>query len=206
MTTTVYVLEDDPTLLSALQWVLERAGYEPRVFDRSADLLKAPLSDEEAIAILDLRLPLVNGLEVQNALRERGFTMPCVFISGDPLPDQIIAAMRDRNTDFLLKPFSEEQLLGTVAEALDRHRRTKADRLLTSELERKRLELRNAAERLSPREREILDLVMQGLTNREIGKRLSIKTDTAKKHRTAIFEKLEVENLPGLLDRYVRVA
>lgn len=198
MTPTIYVIDDDPSVLRGLARLLKSAGYAVETSAAARDFLAAPPSDRHGCILVDLRMPEMDGLELQQALARAGVRMPLVFISGDPDVPATIRALKAGADDFLIKPFTEESLLRAVETAVERDRRQR-----NSEQCRRSDEILFAA--LTPREREVCQLVAQGLPNKEVAYRLGTTEKTIKVHRARIMQKLHAASLADLVrisDRY----
>lgn len=187
----VHLVDDDPAVRDSLSLTLQIAGYEVRLYPSAAAFLTDCDGEPEGCLLLDLRMPEMDGLALQQALKHRGFEIPVIFISANGSIPATVAAVREGALDFLEKPFSVQSLIERVEEALavDRRRR------------RGRSEGRAVRQRwasLTGREREVMDLVTEGLSNKEVARVLGISPRTVENHRAQVMEKMGAENLPEL--------
>lgn len=183
----VYLLDDDEALLLAIGTTLKLAGYNVKRY-ASAESLLAVLDKQAAGCLIsDLRLPGMSGIELQQALIEREIKLPIIFMTGYGEINESVQAIKAGALDFLEKPVAPATLLQRVKEAL---KIDEANRL--KELEH--LNLQKRFEELSPREKEVVTLVAEGKTNKEIAQDLSISYRTVEKYRASAMMKLEVEN------------
>lgn len=188
----VFVIDDEPLVVETLGLLLRANGFVVEGFTSPAEFLARPPYDGLACLLLDLRLKGQSGLDVQDDLRRRGYSLPVVFLSGQGDVPSTARAMREGALDFLVKPVDEPQLLEALARA-----RTKA---LARQLEERKQ--RDAAERLArltKREREVCDLVARGLLNKQIAYELGVSEDTVKVHRGRVMHKLQVDSVAALV-------
>ena len=195
-----YVVEDNEDVLHEISALLSRDGLCVEGFSRPEDVLHRGSPKGPDVVILDMRMPGLSGLDLLRILRARGVSAPFIFVSGESQPSEIIEAMRDRDSDFLLKPFSGEQLLSMVHAVLERYRQYQERAAMRAEASGWQEWFQLIKSRLSPREGVIFEYVMKGYSNREIADATSSKIDTIKKQRASIYLKFDVENLAGLLE------
>ena len=186
----VYVVDDDASFLASLSRFLRAAGHTVRPFSETTVFLREVV-DTPGCVIADLQMPGMNGLELQNSLSRTGSVLPVIFLSGKGDIPTTVTAMRQGAEDFLTKSAPKEKLLEAVTHALSRNARARADR---SRLE----QLRARFERLTPREREVLEHVVRGQLNKQIAADLGISERTVKFHRTAITTKLHTQSVSEL--------
>jgi two-component system response regulator FixJ len=177
----VHIVDDDAQVRAATSYLLGSHGYETRLYAGGAELLEAPLA--EGCVLLDLRMPDMGGDEVQQALAQRGIELPVIVMSGHGDLAAAVRAMKLGAVDFLQKPPHEEDLLAAVARALEQHEQGQSRR-------QARQEAAQAVERLSRRERQILQGLLAGLSNKAIARRLGISLHTVKFHVESLFRKL----------------
>jgi FixJ family two-component response regulator len=189
---TVYVVDDDKGFLRSMDRLLRAASYAVRTFTSAQEFLAGDRSDSPACLLLDLRMPGVSGIDLQERLAASGEDIPIVFLSGHAEFQSGVRAMKAGAVDFLAKPFTESELLAAVAKALDKDRRAHAARAL-------KLEAQERLARLTPRERQVCDLVATGLLNKQIAAELGAAEKTIKCHRGRVMEKLEVGSVAELV-------
>lgn len=188
----VVVVDDDVSVQRGLSRLIRSAGLATETFSSAAEFLASGLVAQPGCLIIDLRMPGMNGLELQRALVREGHAMPVIFISGDGSIPDTVEAIKAGAVDFLPKPFHDSQLLAAIFQALHkdaeiRGRRSEADAL------RERFGL------LTPRETEVCQLVAAGLLNKQIGFELNMSEKTVKIHRARVMDKLSVRSVADLV-------
>ncbi len=187
----VHLVDDDPSFLTSMSRFLRASGYEVKTFTSAAGFLNQLAPDATGCVVADLRMPGQSGLDLQDALAKAGCPMPVVFLTGHGDIPASVRAMRHGAEDFLTKRAPKDQLLAAVQRALERGAR--------ESVQHQRLrELRDRLDQLTPREREVLDLVVRGKMNKEIADALAIHERTVKLHRTSITSKLQVHSVAEL--------
>ena len=188
----VYIVDDDPDVREATSFLITTAGYPAVALETADELLDRVSRDSAGCLVLDVRLPGMNGLDLQRALREREIRMPVIFITGHGDIPMAVEAVNAGALDFLEKPFDNEALLARVEEAIqaDRERRTR---------EAASAEIDQRLERLTPREREVMEGILAGKLNKVIGYELDMSTRTVEVHRGRILEKLGARNAPEMV-------
>jgi len=187
----VHVVDDDASFLKALTRLLGAAGYTVRQYRSAAEFLAQRPPDTPGCVLADLRMPELNGLDLQRALAASGDPLPVVFLSGHGDIPSTVRAMKQGAEDFLTKHAPKEALLAAVERALERDARERPERM-------RRKDILDRLSALTPREREVLALVVQGKLNKQIADLLGIHERTVKLHRTAITTKLEVHSVAEL--------
>lgn len=194
---TIFLVDDDDSVLRGLGRLLRSAGYATKPFASPSEFLAQLPGDMPGCAVLDLSMPGLNGLELQQAMERHDCHLPVIFISGHRDVPASVKAMKGGAVDFLLKPYDEEQLLQAVSHALAKDA---AAREVRTELQA--LQARHST--LTPREREVCALVSQGLPNKRIAHELGTSEKTIKVHRGRVVQKLgvgSVAELVRLVDR-----
>lgn len=186
------VVEDDNSLRESLQDLLIFAGYQVRTWSSAIEFLDNLPQTAPAVVITDMRMPGMSGVEMHLALSKLGRSMPIIYISGESSVEQGIEAMKNGAHDFLVKPFRREDLLKAVSAAMERDRYQM--RLL---IEQARFD--ESMKHLSPREREVLVLLLDGFNNQEIVDKLNISLPTAKQYKSQIMRKLGARSLSQLM-------
>lgn len=189
---TVFVVDDDSSLRRALGRVLRGPGWNVEGFASAEAFLERLPFRGIGCVLLDVNMPGLSGPELQARLLSEGSTLPVVFLTGHGDIPTGIGAMKRGAVDFLTKPVDDETLLGTVAQAIDAHAQRGAH-------DRELGEARERFDRLSPREREVMQLVVAGLLNKQIADRMEISIKTVKVHRSRVMEKMEVRSVAALV-------
>jgi FixJ family two-component response regulator len=188
----VYVIDDDEAVRGALSDLLESVGLNFETFSSGPNFLKAQRADVPSCLILDVRLPGTSGLDFQRELGTANVEIPIIFITGHGDIPMSVQAMKAGAVDFLTKPFRDQELLDAIHRAVDRDRKRRQQR---SEV----TQLRERYEELTPREREVLTFVIQGLLNKQIAAELGTSETTVKIHRGQVMRKMQAESLPDLV-------
>jgi FixJ family two-component response regulator len=195
---TVFVVDDDASVRGALARLLHSAGYQTKTFASAEGFLAQSRFDAPGCIILDVRMPGLNGLELQQALAAADRHLPIVFITGHGDVPMSVRAMKAGAQDFLPKPFNDGELLKAVAQALDKSRREQNERTEVAEIRRR-------LSSLTPREREVLCHVVAGQLNKQIAVDLGIAEKTIKVHRARVMEKMGAGSLAGLVAMTARI-
>lgn len=187
----VFIVDDDPSVRDSLESLLRSVGQASASYPSARAFLEAARPDLPACLVLDVRLPEQSGLELQRALGDHGVRLPVVVITGHGDIPMSVAAMKAGAIDFLTKPFRDQDLLDAIQRGvrLDRERRAAAGQLVA---------LRQRYETLTPREREVMAMVAEGLANKQIAAALDLQEVTVKVHRAQVMRKLEARSLPEL--------
>lgn len=188
----VFVVEDDPVVRQSLVMLIETLGVAVRGHATGRGFLDDPDGRRASCVVLDVRLPGLGGLEVQSRMSDLGLTAPVIFITGHGDVPMAVAAMRGGAVDFLQKPFDNQSLLERVGQAIDRGRDLRQEEEL-----RKIATARLAT--LSPREREVLALLVEGRMNKAIAAELGISSKTVEDHRASIMRKMQVRSIAELV-------
>ena len=188
----VFVIDDDESVRRGLDRLLRSDGLDVESFGSSREFVARPLPDRPACVVLDLRLPGASGLEVQDTLARAGWEIPIIFISGYADVGSSVRALKAGAVDFLQKPFSDQALLDIVHDALDRARAARRRRA-------ERAAIQARFDLLTPRERDVLRLVLRGLLNKQIASELGISEKTVKFHRGRVMSKTEAGSVAELV-------
>lgn len=190
-TPTVYVIDDDASIRESLSSLIRAEGMIAKVFESPLEFLAAKELDDFACIVLDVQMPGLDGLALQERLAQRGTDLPIVFITGNANVPDAVRAMKGGAIDFLRKPFEGFELLDAITAALSRVSASFDDKLKTAELMER-------YEHLTPREKEIMFLVAQGKQNKIIACELGVTESTVKVHRHNVMSKMQMRSLPEL--------
>jgi FixJ family two-component response regulator len=188
----VFIVDDDPIVCGAIKSLLMSVGQQVQLFESARDLLQSSLPKVPSCLVLDIRLPGLSGLDLQAELTNVGLPIPIIFITGHGDIPMTVKAMKAGAIDFLTKPFRDQDLLDAVTRALDRDRKRR-------QVEENTRDLRARYLTLTPREKQVMALVTEGLLNKQIAGRLEISQVTAKIHRGKVMRKLAARSLADLM-------
>ena len=193
----VFVVDDDISVRESLELLIQCAGWQPRTYASAQEFLSCPRVLDPSCLILDMRLPDLNGLDLQKLVADR-LDMPIIFITGYGDVPLTVRAMKAGAVEVLTKPFAEEELLSAIRLALDRSRT-----VLNREAQIGMLRGRYTA--LSRREREVMALVVCGRLNKQVGAELGISEITVKAHRGRVMQKMQAQSLADLVNMATRL-
>jgi FixJ family two-component response regulator len=196
-TSIVFVVDDDVSVRESLELLIRTAGWWPETFASAHEFLSRPRASVPCCLVLDVTLPGLNGLELQQQLADRT-NMPIIFITGHGDVPMTVQAMKAGAIEFLTKPFKDDVLLDAIRAAIERSR---AALHLDSEMRA----LRHCYESLTRREREVMALVVSGLLNKQVGGELGISEITVKAHRGQVMRKMNADSLPDLVTMAARL-
>lgn len=189
---TIFIVDDDEAVRDSLRWLLEANGYQVKCFASAEAFLNGFDEEQLSVLIVDVRMPGMSGLELQEALIARNVNIPMVFITGHGDVPMAVDTMKKGAIDFLEKPFNETELRSIVARMID----------IAVDEHKKELERRNHEEilgRLTAREQQVLERIVAGRLNKQIAGDLDISIKTVEAHRANIMEKLEVTTVADLM-------
>jgi FixJ family two-component response regulator len=197
MTPVVFVVDDDVSVRESLEPLIRFAGWQPETFASAQEFLDRPRLTVPSCLVLDISLPDFNGLDLQQRILDRT-DMPIIFITGHGDVPMTVRAMKAGAVEFLTKPFDDEVLLGAIRSAIER-----SESALGDEANMRVLRERYAL--LSPREREVMSLVVSGLLNKQVGGELGISEITVKAHRGRVMQKMKAASLADLVTMAARL-
>jgi FixJ family two-component response regulator len=197
VTSVVFVVDDDISIRESLEALIRNAGWQSEAFASATEFLARPRVTCACCLVLDVKLPGINGLELQQHLADRA-DMPIIFITGYGSVPMSVEAMKAGAIEFLTKPFNDDALLEAIRVAIERSRTA-----LRQDAEMRAL--RNCYEALTSREREVMALVVSGLLNKQVGGELGISEITVKAHRGQVMRKMQADSLPDLVTMAARL-
>ena len=193
----VFVVDDDVSVRESLELLIKTAGWRPETYASAQEFLSSPRATVPCCLVLDVTLPGLNGLELQQQLAERTDT-PIIFITGHGDVPMSVQAMKAGAVEFLTKPFRDDVLLDAIRGAIERSR-------VALRQESEIRVLRDGLASLTPREREVMALVVSGLLNKQVGGELGISEITVKAHRGQVMRKMKADSLPDLVTMAARL-
>ncbi len=192
----IYLIDDDESIRLSMARMLKDVGYVVEDFSSAKSFLDHSLPVAPAVILLDMQMPDVSGLDLQERLLQLGRKTPIVFVSGQSHPHQIVTSLKKGAIDFLFKPFNLEDLLRAIADALE------FDRLQFKRLS-KEVEAKKDYATLTPREKEVCFWLVKGLLNKDIAVKLGTTDATIKVHKARVMDKMNVESVQTLVVRYL---
>jgi RNA polymerase sigma factor (sigma-70 family) len=194
----IFVVDDDPSIRRAIKRLVESVGLQVELFGTAQEFLQSQRQDVPGCLVLDIRLPGISGLDFQRELAEAKNNIPIIFISAHGDVPMAVRAMKAGAVEFLTKPFRDQDLLDAVQVALDRDRarREKEGEIAT---------LRERFESLSPREHEVVAMVVSGMLNKQTAAELGTTENTVKVHRSRAMEKMQAQSLAELVKMVERL-
>jgi len=194
----VFVVDDDVSVRESLALLIKFSGWQPETFASAEEFLARPRTVTPSCLVLDVSLPDLNGLELQKLIGTDRLDMPIIFVTGHGDVPMTVQAMKAGAVEFLTKPFDDEVLLSAIRHAIKRSAAVLDDQAEISAL-------RSSYESLTPRERDVMGLVVAGMLNKQIGLKLDISEITVKAHRGKMMQKMKADSVADLVKTAVRL-
>lgn len=188
----VFVIDDDPTLRRSIQFLVESVGLQVESYGSAPEFLDKADPMRHGCLVLDVRMPGMSGLDLLDLLKDRGFHQPVIVITGHADVPMAVRALQSGAVEFVEKPFNDQTLLDKIQQAIDEHaeeRAATADRQV----------VRTRVDTLTPREREVMDLVVGGNANKQIASTLGLSEKTIEVHRSRVMRKMKAANAADLI-------
>ena len=195
---TIFVVDDDSAVRDALKLLLRSVGQSVETFGSGQEFIESYSEDRPGCLVLDIRMPGMSGLELQQKLNERHSILPIIFITGHGDVPMAVEAMQAGAVDFIQKPFRDQDLIDRINQALEKDNNNRAAL-------GERNDIRHRLETLTPREREVLDLVVHGKANKVIAGDLKLSQRTVEIHRARVMEKMQASSLAHLVRMVLEV-
>lgn len=189
---TVFIVDDDAAIRAGLSDLLESAGLKTQQYSSAEEFLEVLNQEMAGCLVLDVRLPGMSGMELQGKLAETGVALPVIIMTAHGDMPMVRKALKAGAVEFLIKPFQDSELLGAVEQAFGLDRTRRHDEGLMHSIQ-------GRADTLSERERQVMDMVTAGLTNREIAEKIFLSVVTVKLHRSQVMRKMQAESLADLV-------
>ncbi len=188
----VYVVDDDASIRKSMNRLIRSLGYEVKTFEGAEEFLDMGATNDLSCLVLDIRMPGLSGLELQERLAEAENDIPIIFVTGHGTVQDSVRAIKGGAVELLEKPFDDQALSDAINASIEKAATSKCDR-------EEMMELRDRVSRLTPREYEVFQLVVRGMLNKQIAIKLGISEKTVKVHRARVMEKMQVEFLAQLV-------
>jgi FixJ family two-component response regulator len=188
----VFIVDDDPSVRKSIARLISSVGLAVQDFPSAQEFLDSPMYEGPSCLVLDIRMPGLSGLDLQEELKNQQRIVPIIFITGHGDVPMSVRAMKAGAADFLEKPFNDQELIDAIHKALAKDQQTKIE-------QRKVSELKERVASLTPRENEIFGLVVRGLLNKQIAFDLDMSEKTVKVHRARVMKKMSADSLTQLV-------
>jgi RNA polymerase sigma factor (sigma-70 family) len=189
---TVFVVDDDPAMRNSLRWLIESVGLAVAAYATADEFLERYDPARPGCLVLDVRMPGMSGLDLQDELTRRRITIPTIVITGHAEVAMAVRAVKAGAVDFIPKPFSDQLLLDRIRQALEQDRRDREARAFETDVARR-------VSNLTPREREVMERIVAGKANKEVAAELGLSPKTVEVHRAHVMEKMQVASLADLV-------
>jgi FixJ family two-component response regulator len=194
----LYIIDDDASMSRSLARMLKNCGYSIEPYDSPESFLEKSIPVSPAAILLDMRMPRMSGIELQKKLKEMVRETPIIFISGESMPHEIVVGMKQGAIDFLFKPFNLDDLLRCIRNAIEKDK--EHFQSVTQSVS-----INQRYESLTPREKEVCELLVEGLMNKDVAIRLGTTDATIKVHKSRVMEKMRATSLQELVRLYALV-
>ena len=194
----VFVVDDDPSVREALESLIVQVGWRVQIFESAQDFLSFPRASAPSCLVLDVSMPGLNGLELQSLIAGDRIDMPIIFITGHADVPMTVKAMKAGAVEFLTKPVAEDVLINAIGSAIARSR-------ITLDQQSESQALRSLYAKLTPRERDVMTLVVRGLLNKQVGGELGMAEITVKAHRGQVMRKMKAATFADLVNMGTRL-
>lgn len=195
---TVYVVDDDVSVLKALERLIRSAGFNAETFDSAQEFLNRGSYDSPCCLVLDVRMPDLSGIDLQQELSKLGLSIPIIFLTGHGTIPMSVQAMKAGAVDFLTKPCNDEELLQTIHQSIEKNRLERSEQAGSDSI-------RLRIDSLTKRENQVFRMVISGMLNKQAGYELGISEKTVKIHRAHVMQKMQADSLAELVRLAERV-
>lgn len=194
----VHIVDDDESVRESLSWLIESIGLEARCYSSAIEFQSAEVSDGPGCLILDVRMPGISGLDLQEKMNGSKLTLPIIIVTGHADVPMAIRAMKNGAFDFIEKPYNDQHLLDRVQEAIERSKISHNEGIQARDTLKR-------IEKLTPREAEVLELVTEGKSNKQIANILDLSVKTVETHRANVMAKMRADSLPVLIRQVMKL-
>ena len=195
---TVYVVDDDVSVLKALKRLIRSAGFNAETFDSTREFLNRGSYDSPCCLVLDVRMPDLSGIDLQQELSKLGLSIPIIFLTGHGTIPMSVQAMKAGAVDFLTKPCNDEELLQAIHQSIEKNRLERSEQAGLDSI-------RQRIDSLTQRENQVFRMVIAGMLNKQVGYELGISEKTVKTHRARVMQKMQTDSLAQLVRLAERV-
>lgn len=191
-TPTVFVVDDDPAMCESLKWLIESVNLSVETYPSANAFLDTYSADSPGCLVLDVRMPGMSGLELQEILVQRKVQLPVIIVTGHGDVPMAVRALKTGAMDFMEKPFNDQELLDRIQIAIEQDKKNRSDLA-------RRTDVATRISRLSSREKEVMELIVSGNSNKVVAAHLNLSPKTVEVHRARVMEKLQAQSLPELV-------
>ncbi len=188
----VFIVDDDAAMRKSLRWLIESVGLEVEAYESATEFLEHYQPDAVGCLLLDVRMPGMSGLDLQEHLRTQRISIPVLMVTGHADVPMAVRALKAGAFDFIEKPFNDQVLLERVQRAIEHAQRARSEHA-------KRAEIDKRIESLTPRERQVMEMVVNGMANKQVAAELGLSEKTIEVHRKHVMDKMEAGNVADLI-------